>query len=156
MKDSCRIKLTPVVGLLCISMSTQAADTLHAEVKWAIAWQLPANTCKAPRLKGYDYNTLKAGGYFGGPQSQVANGDALFDLDYYEIKRFERKRKRWQVCIEEYKDTLREDFDRLMASAQYGLTQTQANAILGHMAYLQAVLRTEDALPVNNSEEERP
>jgi len=74
------------------------------------------------------------------------------DVDSYAINRYERKEKRWEKCVDRYKKTLLEDLERLKGSAQYGLTQDQANQILEHMAMLQQVYLSDGGRLAEESE----
>ena len=70
-----------------------------------------------------------------------------YNVDSYQIGRFERKQKRWRSCVSKYKSGLLEDFQELESSAQYGLTQLQADIILGKMALIQSALRSPNGFP---------
>jgi hypothetical protein len=67
-----------------------------------------------------------------------------WDVDSYTLNRYERKRKRWQKCVDRYKARLENDFAALKDSAQYGLTKEQADIILGKMKLIQTVLTSPD------------
>ena len=125
----------PVLILACLHVFASAEAVTHKEVAWALDWALPANNCEKPRLVSHSYNV------------KDSEGDrAVTDVDSYTIKRYERKEKRWQKCVDKYKKNLLKDFERLKGSAQYGLTQDQAKRILEHMAVLQQVYMSTDGL----------
>ena len=54
--------------------------------------------------------------------------------------------KRWDTCITGYKEDLMNDFETLKSSAQHGLSQAQADTILGKLALIQEVLVSPDAV----------
>ena len=70
----------------------------------------------------------------------------MTDVDSYTIKRYERKKKRWEKCVDQYKSKLMKDFERLKNSAQHGLTQDQADQILANMATIQQVYLSPEGL----------
>lgn len=116
-------------GFLLLTMLPAVAESeTHEKVQAALAWEVPVNTCKKPRMIAVASKVAAAEGDI----SQV-------DVDTYTIKRYERKEKRWQSCVDKYKKPLLDDMEKLKGSAQYGLTKDQAEVILGKMAQLQAV-----------------
>ena len=142
-------KLT--ILILGIALYSSTLAQVHEEVQAAMDWKLPPNDCTKPELRGYDYDTLKSGGYTSRASTNIssetsAGGPAIFDLDYYTIERYERKIKRWEGCVGRYKEKLLRDFVRLKDSAQYGLTESQATAILGKLAEIQKVVISRDGL----------
>ena len=70
----------------------------------------------------------------------------LYDVDPAEINRFERRQKQWQRCVQRYKEALLEDFATLKASARYGLTRAQAEAIARKLARIQATVLSPDGV----------
>ena len=136
------IRFSIILLLLC-SPVLAAQDATHKEVKWALEWTLPGNNCERPRIVSHSYNV------------KDSEGDRpVTDVDSYTIKRYERKEVRWQKCVDKYKKGLLKDFERLKNSAQYGLTQEQADIILSNMALLQAVYISEEGLPPTENTEE--
>lgn len=99
---------------------------IHKKVQAALAWRLPVNPCEKPR------ELIMAS-----TADPSQGGKAQTDIDTYTMKRYERKEKRWKKCVKKYQKTLMDDFEELKNSAQYGLTQPQADTILKKMAKLQ-------------------
>ena len=124
-----------LIAPLCSAFTASDATKVHEKVQAALDWQLPINACKRPQLRGAGMDFVDGEGV-----------RRRFDVDSYKLDRFRRKEKRWQSCIEEYKRALLEDFEGLMNSAQYGLSQQQANVILGKMALIQSVLESPNAV----------
>ena len=118
------------------AIAAENGGTTHPAVEAALSWQLPENPCEKPRTQGM-------------PQPQEINqgggGDAaVWDVDHYTYERYQRKENRWKSCLAEYRQTLQSDFQGLMDSAQHGLTQSQAETILGKLREIQDAL---EALP---------
>jgi len=128
----CFALLITVVG----SASAQESN-VHNKVQAALDWQLPQNECKEPKIRGVGTGIIDEAGV-----TRRYDG-----VDSYQIGRFERQQKRWRSCVSEYKSGLLEDFTELKNSAQYGLTQQQADIILGKMALLQSALSSPDGFP---------
>jgi len=117
--------------LLLLPFFAQAET--HAKVQEALDWELPVNTCKKPKMIARSSLVVDA------------EGEHEFtDVDSYTIERYDRKRKRWESCLGEYKEALLVDLDELEDSAQYGLTSPQADIILGKMALMQKVYLSPD------------
>ena len=131
------INLRVPLGFLAITFcsSALAQPDIHEEVQAALDWQLPVHRCKKPELRG--------------AVSDIVDGAGVrrrYDVDTYQLERYERQQKRWRSCIKEYKQALLSDFEDLNNSAQYGLSRQQANIILGKMALIQSVLESPDAV----------
>ncbi|HIG44215.1 MAG: hypothetical protein ABGY96_07675 [bacterium] len=119
-----------LAGALLVFCSTSMAAEVHEKVQAALDWQLLVNTCKQPKPVP-------------GAQPDIENSDGVTDrtgVDSYKLDRYERKLKRWEICVSEYKAELFEDFEELKNSAQYGLTQQQAETILTKLADIQAAV----------------
>jgi len=114
-------------------MPVCAESVPHEKVQAALDWELPANICKKPRLDVVSSNVVDGEG----SRTQT-------DVDSYTIDRYLRKEKRWKSCLEKYKAGLMDDFGELRNSAQYGLTQSQADIILGKLALIQSVYLSPD------------
>ena len=123
-----RAAIALTILLAAPSAHVRAAAELHPEVRAALDYQLPENTCDKPALIAQAATVVDGQG----AREQT-------DVDSYTIDRFRRKEKRWQDCLDAYRQTLMNDFDRLKASASHGLTQAQADLILGKMKRLQSV-----------------
>lgn len=117
-------------GLVFAEQSTQKSThkPTHKRVQAALDWELPVNSCVKPRKPGSGIAIVDAEGTI-----------RSFDVDSYELRRYQRKEKRWINCVAKYKKKLMRDFEDLTNCAQYGLTKTQADIVLKKMALIQAV-----------------
>ncbi len=116
-------------------------------VQAALDYQVPGNTCSKPDIVADDTNVAPPVQDTGSvPFFEGSNTTNVSDLDGYERDRQERKGKRWRKCLAEYKAGLLDDMERLKSSAQHGLTQEQANAIVSNMALIQKVYLTSDGV----------
>ena len=127
----CFFLLVTVVGSVCAE-----EQKVHGKVQAALDWKLPYNDCKEPKMRGVGTGLINDEG-----------ATQTYDADSYQIGRFERKQKRWRSCVSKYKSGLLEEFTELKNSAQYGLTQQQADIILGKMALIQSALRSPSGSP---------
>lgn len=121
----------------------QAQPLPHEEVVKALSWQLPANHCRKPRpLISHPGVTANSGVYGHAPSgtTEESIGTTISDVDHYQITRFERKQARWDSCVHRYRAALLTDFERLKASASYGLTLSQAKQILTSLRQIQDAL----------------
>ena len=132
---------------LLLALPGLALGQTHMAVQAALDYQLPGNTCSKPKV-------IPATTLVNAP-AQSAGSDNIFagklaneitDVDSYTRGRQERKAKRWRSCLAIYKTSLLDDMEELKNSAQYGLSQEQANAILTNMAMIQQVYLTEDGV----------
>lgn len=116
-------------SLLIAPLLTAAAygAEIHPEVQKALDYTLPELTCEQPKLPGVTSDVVD-------PATGAVN---RADVDSYTLGRFERAEKRWKKCVTKYKKGLLKDFEKLKASASHGLTQAQANAIMGNMKTIQ-------------------
>ena len=130
-------------GLLLLSLSwgVSANQDIHPEVRYALEWELPPNECAKPRLMAQSAKVVDGGG-----SDFLEGAGAMTDVDSYTIKRYERKKKRWEKCVDKYKSKLMKDFERLKNSAQHGLTQDQADQILANMATIQQAYLSPEGL----------
>ena len=112
---------------LCEFESAEAA--IHAKVQSALDWQIPEMQCTKPILRGAGIAIVDGSG----DRTQT-------DTDSYTLRRHDRKMKRYNTCITEYKQVLNDDFESQKDCAQYGLTQNQANIILGNMKLIQTTI----------------
>jgi hypothetical protein len=127
--------------LLCIpfcdAYGIEPLETaVHKEVRKALAWELPVSDCVRPTMPGVRQEVHDVQG----------TTIDYWDVDSYTFKRYQRKERRWQQCVDRYKDRLRKDFEWLRDSARYGLTKNQANVILGKMKVIQTVLMSPDGI----------
>lgn len=128
---------TGICLLLLLILPGYAQCETHEKVQQALDYELPVNDCERPEMIVAASNVVD--GESGGSSTQT-------DVDSYTLGRYERKESRWQACVEEYREGLMADFEELKASAQYGLTQAQADIIIGKMALLQEVYFAPDAV----------
>lgn len=56
-------------------------------------------------------------------------------------RKYKKAAKKYQKCMNEYKDGLAKDQQKMMASTQHGLNQEQADKIMGNMKIIQAILQ---------------
>jgi hypothetical protein len=124
--------------LLCTGGYAEVADAakVHTNVQAALDWELPDNPCTQPKAPGTSKEIRDEQG--------VARTD--WDVDGYTLARYERKEKRWMTCVDDYKQDLFSDQETLKNSAQYGLTEQQANIILSKMKMIQTVLLSPDGI----------
>lgn len=118
--------------------ASTTADTKETpkQVQSALAWQLPMISCNKPKPPGV--------------RKEVFDDDGIrreeWDVDYYTLKRYKRKERRWEACVDDYKAGLAKSFTTLKNSAQYGLTQPQADIILGKMKAIQLALQSPEGV----------
>jgi hypothetical protein len=116
-------------------------------VQAALDYQLPENTCSKPEIVTGGTNVVAP---IQDPSSinvfQGSSTAVVSDIDSYERGRQERKEERWRKCLAKYKEGLLNDFERLRGSAQHGLTEEQAHAILTKMALVQRVYFDPDGI----------
>ena len=132
---TCFLALLPTIGFT-------EENKPHPEVVKALNWELPVNNCSRPKLIVKAANLVDGGG-----SDFMEGAGSMTDVDSYTIKRYERKEKRWEKCVEKYKSELMIDFARLKDSAQHGLTRAQADIILANMAEIQRVYVSPEGLP---------
>ncbi len=118
-----------IVPLGQLSAAEDTAMKTHKKVQAALDWQLPVNICKVPKPPGKRKRV-----------TDDQNTREEWDVDSYTLGRYQRKENRWKKCVENYKSGLLKEFDTLKNSAEFGLTQQQADIILGKMAQIQEVI----------------
>lgn len=106
--------LITLFSLTLVSSALVAAE-VHPEVQAALNWQLTPSTC----------HEITAG----------LSSDATT-----ERRNIEKAMEDRAECVQQYKQDLLADFERLKSSASHGLTQDQANTILGHMKMIQKAI----------------
>jgi hypothetical protein len=122
------LSITLLLLLLPVAGLTQE---IHPDVQAAIDWQLPENDCKPPSLK----------------QSHVTTG---------QERKLERATRKYEKCMSEYRAILAEDQQKMMDSAAHGLTQSQADTIMGHIKIIQKVMEPVTVPPVSAMELDDP
>tara|TARA_R110002073_G_scaffold16845_1_gene64193 strand:- start:79 stop:510 length:432 start_codon:yes stop_codon:yes gene_type:complete len=105
-----------IVAFPTDSQATEAtqANISHPAVTAAINYVLPVDDCRKPKLRSFNF---------------------AVDLDAQVAEK-----KAWIDCDQAYSAELLKNFHTLKASAQYGITTKQANAILQNMALIQNAL----------------
>jgi hypothetical protein len=142
------MKTRLLIVLLILVMPNLVNAKTHKKVQAAMDYTVPENTCKKPTKFASTKTT-------GTAPAQSSSGTDVFsgggtvdnsDTDSYTIRRLEKKEKKWRKCVDKYKAGLLKDMDTLKASAQYGLTQAQADKIIANMRGLQDVYMTPDGV----------
>jgi hypothetical protein len=117
-------------------------------VEDALNYQLPENTCTPPEfIEDGTSSAAPVQDPGGVPYFQGSSTANISDTDYYERERQGRKENRWNNCLADYKDGLLQDMERLKSSAQHGLTEQQAHAIVAHMRLIQDTYLSPDGEP---------
>lgn len=112
------------------------APKVHKKVQQALSWELPENKCVMPKAPGNKKQV----------NDDMGSSHTEWDVDTYTLERYQRKENRWKKCVERYKTKLVKEFETLKSSAQYGLTQPQADVILGKMKLIQEVMLTDSGV----------
>ncbi len=114
----------------------------------ALSYRLPENPCTPPDVVSDGTNSsAPVQDPSGVPYFQGSSTATISDTDYYERERQGRKEKRWKKCLAEYKEGLLEDMERLKSSAQHGLTEAQAHAIVAHLVLIQDAYLSPNGIP---------
>lgn len=118
---------------------------IHRSVQSALDYEIPANTCTKPK-KFANTTSSKDSHLISSGSLRLAGGGSanISDMDSYTINRLNRKERKWKKCVSHYKAALFVDMNRLKSSAQYGLTQLQANIIMGKMRKIQNIYLSPD------------
>ena len=124
-----RLSATLVLFLSMTTLPALAAEQpeIHPEVQKALDYQLRQNTCEPPKRR----------------QSSVNSNPG---------RKMKKALERYQKCVISYKQDILEDFNQLRGSAQYGLTQAQADQILGKMAVIQKAIESKYGVPMSDEE----
>ena len=109
-----RLKITPLLGLIFLPVLVPAQE-VHPEVQAALDWQLPKNECKF-KLK----------------RSSVVSGME---------RKYKRAMKKYEKCIGNYLTGLAAEREKMMTVPHHGLTQAQADIIMGHMRDIQTTIQ---------------
>lgn len=127
--------LLTILLLLMAAHPARGEDTpkVHKKVQQALDWELPKNKCVMPKAPGKKKQV----------NDDMGSSHTEWDVDTYTLERYQRKENRWKKCVERYKSNLAKEFETLKNSAQYGLTQPQADTILSHMKLIQQVMMSE-------------
>ena len=134
--STAKIALTTTLLTVCITAAAEEPMSVEA----ALNYRLPENPCIQPEVLTDGENvSAPVQDPSGVPYFQGSSTANISDTDYYERERLERKEKRWNSCLAEYKAGLLEDMERLKSSAVHGLTEEQAHAIVANMKLIQDV-----------------
>jgi hypothetical protein len=127
--------LLTIFLLLLAAHPGHAEDTpkVHKKVQQALDWELPKNKCVLPKAPGKKKQV----------NDDMGSSHTEWDVDSYTLERYQRKENRWKKCVERYKSNLAKEFENQKNSAQYGLTQPQADTILANMKLIQQVMMSE-------------
>lgn len=105
--------------VLCSSnfVSTAVAEDIdtNAEVAWVLNYQVPAHTCKKPKLRQSNQNAD-------------------------QISRFQRQSKRYVKCVAEYQTAIIEDHQRIVAAAEHGITSEQTQVFVEKLRGIEATV----------------
>jgi hypothetical protein len=133
-----------------ITLPYNSSAETHEKVQAALDWELPLNYCKKPRSVGGQEEVLAHGGVISHAPTGTTEGSlstpTVFGVDHYKIDRYERKKKKWETCVSSYKSNLLEQFEVLKSTAQYGLTEQEAETILGKLAQIQAAVLSPEGI----------
>jgi hypothetical protein len=143
--------------IFILFLPTHSIAETHSEVQAAMDYELPEYTCVKPKQFVRKTEVVGAPMPASGavPIFEGSGAEEITDMDSHTMNRLQRKEDRWNMCVEEYKDDLLADMEKLKASAQYGLNQDQANIILGNMSKIQNVYMTpEGVLDESQGEDE--
>ncbi len=122
--------------LIClIPLGAAVADTItakiHPDVQKALTYQLPVSTCTLPIMR-------------------------MTAADDTRILRYEKSYRRWIRCAKKYQSNLIEDFNRIEAVASHGLTEKQADILMGHLKSISAANKSMKSENVRLYEPLRP
>ncbi len=141
--------------LLVLYPMSSSAET-HPAVQAALDYEIPTHQCGDPIVLPGDtevtaqQNSAGQASFFEGSSTA-----SVSDTDHYSRKRLERKGKRQKKCVAKYKKGLLSDMETLKGSASHGLTQEQANTILGHIKLIQEVYMSPNGVLVADSESQQ-
>jgi hypothetical protein len=134
------------LALFLLAISCTASAETHETIQAALSWEMPSNNCKKPNpLRDQAANRSQAGviGHGAGTNTTIGfSGGAptVFDVDHYQIDRYNRRKARWENCVSNYKSALLEEFALLRSSAEFGVTTEQAKIIVNKLAKIQAAV----------------
>ena len=125
------MKLMTILFCLVLLPLTAIAEDLHPEVQAALDWQIQPTQCNPPIIK----------------RSNIVTGTE---------RRIKKAQKKYKKCIDNYIDGLLEDYSKMMGVAKHGLTQQQADIIMGHLKLIQSVLVRDESRQVALPAEQPP
>ena len=95
-------------------MSPILAAEIHPEVSWSLGYIIPEHECVKPRVR----------------QSNTEG----------ERERFQRKVTRFANCVKKYQARLITDHQRILVSAEHGLTEVQAQRFVTSLKSIEKTL----------------
>lgn len=107
-------RILPLLSLLFLPVCVLGQD-VHPEVQAALDWQIPKNECEF-RVK----------------RTNVGGGTD---------RSFQKAMKKHKKCNEKYLAGLVAEREKMMGVAHHGLTQEQADIIMGHMGAIAIILK---------------
>jgi hypothetical protein len=125
------MKSLSIMLLALLQPTVGLTQEIHPDVQAAVDWQLPENDCEPPRVK----------------QSHVTTG---------QEQKLKRATKKYEKCMSQYSAILAEDQQKMMDSAAHGLTQIQANTIMGHLTVILNITQPVPRPPVISMELDDP
>ena len=141
-----KTQLTAALAACLISGPLSAEAPMSVDD--ALNYQMPLHDCTPPEF--IDDGTTSAAPVqdpSGVPFFQGSSTANISDTDYYERERQGRKEVRYNKCLADYKENLLEDMERLKSSAQHGLSEDQAHAIVAHLLLIQETYMSPDGTP---------
>lgn len=111
------VRLTTLLGIIFMSAVVLAQD-VHPEVQAALDYQMPNHEC--------DFKVKSSG------------------VVSQSRRKIKKAMKKYTKCTEGYKSGLAAEQKKMMGVAQHGLTQEQANIIMGHLSRIQFILDTKE------------
>jgi hypothetical protein len=143
------MKTKLIIFLLILVIPNLVNAKTHKKVQAALDYDMPENICKKPTKFANTKSTATAPAQSSSGTDVFSGGGSVnnSDTDSYTIRRLEKKEQKWRKCVDKYKADLLKDMATLKASAQYGLTQTQATEIVAKMRGIQDVYMTPDGVP---------
>jgi hypothetical protein len=114
--------LIPLLASVLLSTNTFAED-IHPEVLSALDWALPSHDCVPPKIK--------------------ASHDSTSSTE----RKYKKAKKKFEKCYDGYKANLIEQQQNMMEVAKHGLTQEQAEIIMGNMKLIQSIVTSNFTQP---------
>jgi len=113
-----RLKTASLLSLIFLPAAVLAQE-IHPDVQAALDWQLPKNECKFKLKRSSNVTGME--------------------------RKYKRAMKKYEKCIGHYVTGLALEQKKMRAVAQHGLTQAQADTIMGHMRDIQTLLQMSES-----------
>ena len=110
--------ITSLLGLIFLPAVVMAQE-VHPDVQTALDWQLPKNECKFKLERSSDTTGMD--------------------------RKYKRAMKKYEKCIGNYLTGLAVEREKMMAVARHGITQEQADIIMGHMRGIQTIIQMSES-----------